>query len=205
VINGHAFIRRGVTRKHLLPFDGLKEDISFADLDISSVAAYTFDDAETSAVRVLFRPPVESRRLAIDLLRHFAEQPARVVFSPRDRRQLRLLDEVSRWEKEPIVLREPVPLISLLKGVDAVVSGGRRMLREAAFLGVPAYSVGGASGAVERYLASTGRLSILASPIDFAPTTSSRELAPLRKGSGIAQHVADLILERAMSKRKKPV
>ena len=73
------------------------------------------------------------------------------------------------------------------------------MLREAAYLGVPAYSIfRGNIGAVDRYLASIGRLSLVASPADFssielAPKVS---ISPLRTTSSMAEQVMSMIIER---------
>jgi uncharacterized protein len=51
---------------------------------------------------------------------------------------------------------------------DLVVSGGGTMNREAAALGVPAYSIlGGKVGAVDRALERAGQLTIVQSPKDF--------------------------------------
>jgi predicted glycosyltransferase len=208
VIDATAFRRRGVSRKHLMPFEGLKEDISFADLDLRSIPPHEFGDTDASAIRVLFRPPAEdshyyrreSRELALELLRYLAAEGAKVVFSPRERRQEGYLDEVPRWQQKPIVLREPVPFVSLLKGVDAVVSAGGTMLREAAYLGVPAYSIFRSRlGAVDRYLASIGRLSLLTSASDFPRIrlTQSHSISPLREDSGVAQAAMQTILECA--------
>ena len=208
VIDATTFRRRGVNRKNLLAFDGLKEDISFADLDLHSIPPLEFEDADTSAVRVLFRPPAEdshyyrreSRELALELLRYLATREATVVFSPRHARQIEYLDEVPRWHNDPIVLRQPVQFVSLLKSVDAVVSAGGTMLREAAYLGVPAFSVfRGTSGAVDRYLASIGRLSILNSRDDFSRLglTPSRSISPLRGGPAVIEEVVRLILDTA--------
>ena len=64
----------------------------------------------------------------------------------------------------PVVLRDAVPFVSLLKAVDVVISGGGTMTREAAYLGIPAVSVfRGAAGEVDRYLEATGRLTIVRS------------------------------------------
>jgi predicted glycosyltransferase len=205
VIDARAFRRRGVTRKHLMPFEGLKEGISFADLDLASIAPHEFAGGEAAAVRVLFRPPAEeshyyrseSGDLSLQLLRYLAAADARVVFSPRYARQVEYLDGIPRWTHEPIVLREPVPFVSLLKGVDAVVSAGGTMLREAAYLGVPAYSIfQGRIGAVDRYLASINRLSLLASASDFSrlELTQSRTISPLQQDSDAAEAVLQMIL-----------
>jgi predicted glycosyltransferase len=208
VIDGTAFRRRGVTRKHLMPFEGLKEGISFASLDLSSIPPHDFADGDAAGVRVLFRPPAEashyyrseSRDLALELLRYLATQDVRVVFSPRYVGQIEYLEAVPRWEHEPLVLREPVPFVSLLKGVDAVVSAGGTMLREAAYLGVPAYSIfRGRTGAVDRYLASIHRLSLLTSAADFSRIglTQSRSISPLQKDSDAAETVMQMILQSA--------
>jgi predicted glycosyltransferase len=207
VIDASVFRRRGVSRKYLMPFEGLKEDISFADIDVPSIAPYEFSGGDESVVRVLFRPPAEdshyyrreSRELALELLRYLAMEGATVVFSPREGRQVEYLDKVQHWQQEPIVLREPVPFVPLLKGVDAVASAGGTMLREAAYLGVPAYSIfRGSIGAVDRYLASIERLSVLRSPSDFPRLRLSQRgsISPLRANSSAAQAVTQMILDR---------
>jgi len=208
VIDPMAFRRRGVRRQHLMPFEGLKEDISFADLDLRSIPAHDFEDGDGSAVRVLFRPPAEdshyyrreSRDLSLELLRYLAAENAKIVFSPRESLQVGYLDEVPRWRQEPIVLRQPVPFVPLLKSVDAIVSAGGTMLREAAYLGVPAYSIfRGRIGAVDRYLASIERLSLLSSAADFSRIglAQSRSISPLRKDSDAAETVMQMILRSA--------
>jgi predicted glycosyltransferase len=103
------------------------------------------------------------------------------------------------WTHEPVVLQQPAEFISLLKGVDLVVSGGGTMLREAAFLGIPAYSIfHNRIGAVDRHLTSIGRLSILRSPEDFSNIEIERRssLAPLRDGRAALDRVVDMILRR---------
>ena len=61
----------------------------------------------------------------------------------------------------------PVNGLNLIWHSDLVVSGGGTMNREAAALGVPVYSIfRGKIGAVDRYLADTGRLTLLETPAD---------------------------------------
>ena len=213
IIDSSFFCERGIRPTHLMPFEGLKEDISFADVDFSSTPAHDFGRNERTAV-VLFRPPheeshyyrSESRELAIELLRHLAAEGVRIVLSPRLPRQVEYLDEVPQFREEPIVLDEPAPFVSLLKGVDAVVSAGGTMLREAAYMGVPAYSIFRSQiGAVDRYLASIGRLSIIASPSDFSHITWTRghSISPLRERSSVVDAVMKMIMERATSRRRR--
>jgi predicted glycosyltransferase len=209
VINGGALERHGIRPERLMPFDGLKEDIAFVDVDLAAVTPHDFGDNGKSTPRVLFRPPAEeshyyrseSRDLALELLRFLAAKEARIIFSPRYRSQLAYLDEIAAWREEPIVLHYPVHFVALLKGVDAVVSAGGTMLREAAYLGVPAYSIfRGNIGAVDRYLASIDRLTLVASPADFSRIKLTRgpSISPLQNDKAtVAGELTDMILERA--------
>jgi predicted glycosyltransferase len=208
-ISASVLRRRGVRDTHLIPFHGLVEDISFAGLDIASIRPHEFG-RDPSHLRVLFQLPAKhdrhfnrgSREVVISMLQHLVDERASVVISPECAQQLACLDDVPAWQEQPIVLDDPVPVIPLLKGVDAVVGGGGTILREAAFLGVPAYGVfGGAVGAVDRYLASIGRLSILSSPHEVGQIGSarSRSRVPLREGSAMMDKVVELIVGRALA------
>ena len=211
VIDAARFRRHGISAERLMPFDGLKEDLSFADVDLGSVLRHDFGETN-GAPRVLFRPPAEeshyyrreSGDLALELLRYLAGKGAKVVFSPRFDWQIRYLESVSDWPEAPIVLERPIPFVSLLKGVDAVVSAGGTMLREAAYLGVPAYSIFRSQiGAVDRHLASLGRLSMLRSAADFSQIQLSARgaLRPLHRESHVADDVARVMIERALASR----
>jgi predicted glycosyltransferase len=212
VIGGATLAARGLGQKRLMPFYGLKEDFTFAEVDLARVAPYRFPESNGSDVRVLVRPPAEeshyyrpeSLELTIALLRYLAERKVEVVFVPRYERQVRYLDDIRTWAKSPIVLEKPVPFVALLKAVDVVVSAGGTMLREAAFLGIPAYSVFRSRiGAVDRYLASIGRLGLLTSPGDFSDLQLRRRtsITPLRQDQRIIEQVTEMILERAGSGR----
>ena len=205
VIDPARLRRRGIPAKRLLPFDGLKEDISFAGVEIESVAPHDFGPSN-GAPRMLFRPPAEeshyyrreSGELALELLRYLASHGAQVVFSPRFDWQIQNLELVGGWKEEPIVLREPIPTIALLKGVDGVISAGGTMLREAGYLGVPAYSIFRSRiGAVDRHLASIGRLAMLASPEDFSRVALGprKEIEPLRTNSSAVEELEQMITE----------
>jgi predicted glycosyltransferase len=207
VISGALLEDRGVAKPRLLPFDGLKEDFTFAHVDLGSVEPYPFPngDSSSSPVRVLVRPPAEeshyydaeSLQLAMALLRHLGTEDVEVVYTPRYARQIDYLDAISDWTRSPIVLEKPVPIVELLKAVDLVISAGGTMIREAAFLGVPAYSIFRSRiGAVDRYLASTGRLTLVRSSRDFGSLSlrHNRSLDPLRQGPSVIQGVADVIL-----------
>lgn len=66
-----------------------------------------------------------------------------------------------------IIPREVVDGLNLIWHSDLVISGGGTMNREAAALGIPVYSIfRGKTGAVDRYLAETGRLLMLETVAD---------------------------------------
>lgn len=214
VIRSTVFRRRGVARERLIPFDGLKEDITFDGVDLATVSPYELERNRPEQRLVLFRPPAEeshyhraaSGELALDVLRHFAQQPVRVVFSPRYAWQVSYIDRVSGWHSPPLVLERPIPAVPLMKAVDGVVSSGGTMLREAAYLGVPAYSIfRGPIGAVDRYLASIGRLRVVRSRADFAQLElpARAPVTPLRTEPTTAAHVVDTILGRVNALRAR--
>lgn len=91
----------------------------------------------------------------------------RIVIVPRNQKQARLIKKTwSRWctSQKILVLDQVVDGLSLIWHSDFVISGGGTMNREAAALGVPVYSIfRGQTGAVDRYLADSGRLVLLES------------------------------------------
>jgi hypothetical protein len=207
VIGKFAFSERGIPESRLMPFRGLKEDFTFADRDVASVTPWSFPGQSEALARVLIRPPAEeshyyqseSLELLNAVLRHLAQQAVQVVYSPRYDWQVQYLDDIADWRHEPIVLRRPVPFVALLKSVDAVVSAGGTMLREAAYLGIPAYSIfRSRTGAVDEYLASIGRLSLLTSPDDLSSLRfrPRKPINPLRDDSTVIDEVVAAVLTR---------
>lgn len=166
----------GIRQDRLIPFRGIKEDLSFGGIALDDYPPHQFAGVPDEVPLLLFRPPAEeshyhreeSSSFAGELLAFLARQESvQVVYAPRYEYQTIALGHHA-WRRPPLVLREPVHFVSLLKGVDLVVSSGGTMLREAAYLGVPAYSIfQGGIGGVDRYLESIGRLHFIASARDF--------------------------------------
>jgi predicted glycosyltransferase len=213
VIDPEAFERRGIARDRLIPFHGLKEDVSFRGVDLDEVPAHAFPELNGAPVaRLLYRPPAEeshyyrpaSGDLSQELLGYLAgRRDAVVVFAPRYPHQVAYLGRFS-WARPPIVLREAVPFASLLKSVDLVVSSGGTMAREAAYLGVPAYSIfQGEPGAVDRHLASLGRLRFVSSPSEFSAVRLERRRNRdvLRANPRLAEEIVDTVLARVAAGR----
>jgi predicted glycosyltransferase len=208
-IDPEVFRRQGIRADRLISFPGIKEDLSFAGIDVEAVPPHVFPQLEGSdLVKVLFRPPAEeahyhreeSAGLALQILERLAAQEETVVvYSARYPRQVEYLRRF-RWVNEPVVLDRVVPFVSLLRGVDAVVSGGGTMLREAAYLGVPAYSTfQGELGGVDRHLAAMGRVHLVNAPerLDGLPLVRAQRQPMMRSDPALLREIARTVLERA--------
>jgi hypothetical protein len=173
VIDSATLVAQGFRADRLVPFAGLKEAISFSGIDVWNTPTHRFPGLDRDDVaKLAFRPPSEtahyyaseSRTLTLELLRALADrEDVVVIYIPRYPSQLAYLDRAT-WKRAPYVLEGSVPFVPLLKALDAVVSSGGTMLREAAYLGIPAYSIlRSGIGQVDRYLESIGRLTIIES------------------------------------------
>jgi predicted glycosyltransferase len=209
VVDPTPLLTAGIRADRLVPFRGLKEDISFGGLDLNKVVPHHFSDApDDELIKVLFRPPAEnshyyekaSGELALRTLEHLAAQrEAVVVFSPRHPRQTADLRRF-RWHNHPIVLDRAVPFLSLLKGVDVVVCSGGTMLREAAYLGIPAYSIFKSRlGAVDLFLASLGRAHLIATSDDLSAIELKKAppLLPLLSNPGLRDELVRVVLDKS--------
>lgn len=207
VMEASVLVQRGVPARLLLPFEGLKEDLTFAGVDLAQVEPAVLAGLRDGLAHVLVRPPAEeshyyrsaSGDVAQDLLRYLAAQEgAQVVFSPRYPRQRAYLDG-PEWRNDPVVVPESAPFLPLLKAVDAVVASGGTMAREAAWLGIPSYSIfQGSIGGVDRHLASIGRLDLLGSAEDFERIRIEprRDPRPLAENPRLPEELVEAVLSR---------
>jgi uncharacterized protein len=167
-----------VARNHVGKYPGLKEDVYVPHMkpDPKVRAQLGLSDSD---VVVVMRPPAteahyhnpESETLfdaSIELLTQNSQ--VRVVLLPRNKKQDReLRASLGAWiEKAKIIIPEQViDGLHLIWACDLVISGGGTMNREAAALGIPVYSIfRGKTGAVDRYLADSKRLTMLESVED---------------------------------------
>jgi uncharacterized protein len=206
VIAREVFVEKGFPPERVIGFAGLKEDISFSRLDIDSVPSHDLGIAD-GLVRVLFRPPAaeshyyvsQSGALARELLEHLAaDDRVVVVFSPRYGWQSDELTDLT-WTNPPVVLKDAVPFVPLLKSVDLVVSSGGTMLREAAWFGVPAYSIFQSElGSVDRYLESINRIELIASAEEFGRirVEKLKQRQPPMAVAGVPERLVEAVLER---------
>jgi uncharacterized protein len=164
-----ALWRYGIRAPKLVRYPGLKEEYYLADyvLDREVIPELGLDPSRIIAV---LRPPPEvtlyHRGLSSDVFsatldRLLAAAPeVQTVVLPRTADQRAQL-----VGSAAIVPERPVDGPSLVAAADFVVSAGGTMNREAAALGVPAYSpFAGRLGAVDRALIADGRLRRLEDP-----------------------------------------
>ena len=162
----------------LFTYPGIKEDVYvprfFPNPEILSELGLTPRD-----ILVTLRPPAteahyhnpESEVLLKAVFEVVADTPdAKVILLPRNRSQEAALRRAWPALFKSGRLRVPEKVVdglNLMWHSDLVVSGGGTMNREAAALGVPVYSIfRGPIGAVDRFLAASGRLVLLETPDD---------------------------------------
>jgi uncharacterized protein len=215
VIDPAAFRRRGIRTDQLQPFKGLKEDITFSGIDVDEIAPHPLPGAEEGDVNVLFRPPLEtshyyrreSRSMALAAVRHLAALGVHVIFSPRDPRQASYLDGIS-WKREPTLLERPVAFLPLLKAADAVVCSGGTMLREAAYLGIPAYSIFQSKiGGVDRWLAELGRVDLIRQVADLGRIVATKRgpISRLDSNPDLIDQIVSMVLASGGAGRQTAV
>lgn len=157
-------------------YRGLKEELYLAGFKPDEGLAERIGIDQSKIVFVV-RPPAEkahyhnpkSESLLRSVIAHTsARNNVQVLVVPRDADQRRHLKLQWRSHRNVVLLEQAVDGLSLIYHSDAVVCGGGTMLREAAVLGVPAYSIfAGKTGAVDKWLAAQGRITLLESAGDI--------------------------------------
>jgi hypothetical protein len=196
-----ALARYGIRPPRLVRYPGLKEEYYLADhvLDEGVAGELGLDRERVVAV---VRPPPEvtlyHRGASTDL---FAAALARLLAAPGVQTVVlpRTEEQRAALAGGPAIVPErPVDGPSLVAAADLVVSAGGTMNREAAALGVPAYTPFAARlGAVDRRLIDEGRLRRLERPEDLELRRRDRGPAPPLRDPEV---LLDLILEPARAR-----
>jgi predicted glycosyltransferase len=195
----------------LLRYPGIKEDV-YAHRFRPDPALARELGLDREKLVVTIRPPAteahyhvpESDRLfdaVLDFLGEHAE--AKIVLVPRNQSQasqIRALKPHLFASGRAVIPDRVVDGLNLIWHSDLVISGGGTMNREAAALGVPVYSIfRGKIGAVDRYLAAQGRLTLIESP-EQLPTKlllrrRERPTSPSRGGQGALEAIIAHIIK----------
>lgn len=166
-------VQRGMIKNKIIKYRGLKEEV-YAGL-------YTHNDNvllkhigyDKKKVVVTIRPPATKA--------HYHDHSSEIICR-------RVLEKISRESSVMAILLErdndttfeeyrnytnitrlstPAKGLDLIANSDLVISGGGTMVREAAALGVPSYSIfSGQQGAVDERLSQEGRLTLIRKPED---------------------------------------
>jgi len=162
-----------ISKERILKYPGIKEDVYVPKFkpDPRIVDDLCLAGAE---IVVLLRPPAteahyhrpESDELFQGVLDFLSTKPhTKVIILPRNDRQG--ADIRSKWgslfaKGQVVIPDKVVDGLNLIWHSDLMISGGGTMNREAAALGVPVYSIfRGKVGAVDKYLASFGRMTLI--------------------------------------------
>ena len=199
----------------VLKYPGIKEDVYVPSFKPDHTIKGRL--GLNAGIIVTLRPPAneahyhnpDSERLleaTMDVLGRTAD--TQVVLLPRNEKQAASLR--NSWanlfsERKVIIPDRVVDGLNLVWHSDLVISGGGTMNREAAALGVPVYSIfRGTIGAVDRYLANSGRLVLLQSVDDVrTKLVVKRRDRPIDKeitGRGTLDSIVNQITAMADSK-----
>ena len=184
VIGAERCREAGIDTTKVVGYPGYKEELYLGSMEVDRSIEKQLGLRE-DAIRVLLRPPAttahyhnpEAEIVLEAILRRLAKQAnLQLVYLPRTLNQN---DLPARAGIEEVIIPEKVfdgP--SLVAAMDAVISGGGTMTREAALLGVPSYSFfRGRPGMVDEVLNRQGRLILL----DSAAAVSDRLILAKRK------------------------
>ena len=202
-------ISEHVKRRQVSSYPGIKEDVYVPMFDPHPGILQELGVKESEIV-VTVRPPAteahyfkpESGELFESAIDWIASNPAtRIMMLPRNERQATFIRE--RWpdliaDKKIIIPASVVNGLNLIWHSDLVISGGGTMNREAAALGVPVYSIfRGESGAVDRYLAQSGRLIPIENSQEFATKIVlgkwKRPISPDQANRPALQRIVDVV------------
>jgi hypothetical protein len=171
-VDPEILVSRGVPREKILQFPGLKEQVYTVgyepDEDLAAVVGL-----DPSKVIAVMRPPATTAHYHNEkgevtcqrILDRIAKDPSTQAVYVR-RGEDTTFDDYLKHDNI-FLLPKPMKGLDLIAGADLVISGGGTMVREAAAMGVPAYSTfAGKPGAVDDRLSRDGILTLIPNPED---------------------------------------
>jgi len=188
-------------------YNGLKEELYVTGRELKLKDLQELG-LKPEKVKILLRPPAttahyhnpESEKLLARLLSILLpREDVQIVVIPRTPDQVALFP--TDRGAEIIIPKRVFDGPGMIAACDMVVSGGGTMVREAAVLGIPAYSYfRGRTGNVDQWLEDEGRLVLLSSPDEVEEKLrvvqkSEKDVYPLNPN--IVPEIAELILGTA--------
>ena len=200
----------GKDATHTVKYPGLKEDVYVLGFRPDPNFKKNLGIREGELV-ITLRPPAteahyhnpEAEKLFDATMRLLADKTnVKAITLPRNGKQKQQIKDA--WPEliasgRVIIPDNPLNGLDLIWASDLVISGGGTMNREAAALGVPVYSIfRGKIGAVDQYLAQTGRLMLLETPEDVMTKISlapwNRPATPESANRNALQRIVSSIL-----------
>ena len=200
-----------------LKYPGIKEDV-YVSRFVPKPGIRVQLGLREQDVLVTIRPPANEAHyhnpktdelfgLAVEFLSKKTD--VKLLVLPRNEKQAISLRK--RWpelfsEGKMRIPEKVVDGLNLIWHSDLVISAGGTMNREAAALGVPVYSIfRGEIGAVDRYLARTGRLVLIEGREDLTtkiePVRRERSAKPPRRHTAALSYIVERIASIAESQR----
>jgi predicted glycosyltransferase len=206
---------------HTVKYPGLKEDVYVLGFR-PDPEFKTRLGIKPADLLITLRPPAteahyhnpEAEKLFDATMKLLADkQNVKAITLPRNGRQKQQI--VDTWPEliasgRIIIPETPLNGLDLIWHSDLVISGGGTMNREAAALGVPVYSIfRGKIGAVDQYLANSGRLTMLETPEDvmtkIALVPWNRPANPENGNRAALQRIVESILSILEGKCPPPL
>jgi predicted glycosyltransferase len=199
---------QGVDPAKVVAYPGFKEEVYVYDVHPSS-AILSDMGLDPARLIISVRPPAtwahyhspKSELLFQHLVERLRrEQNAQVVVLPRTAAQAQAMRRHHGMNQAPfMVLDSAVDALSLMWFSDAVFSGGGTMIREAALLGVPAYSTfAGKPGAADQALEQSRKLTMLREPSEIDALVFQKR-PPAAAPNGVARVTRDFIRREIMT------
>jgi predicted glycosyltransferase len=199
-LRGRTVERQGAAPNKTVFYPGLKEELYIGDFepDRAILSSLGIERSPGEVVVVARTAPTRalyhrfSNPLFIETLRVLENEPnVRLVVLPRHAEQRQALSDLHL--RNCVVPAAAIDARSLMYAADLVIGAGGTMVREAAFLGIPAFSLfHGPQPAVDRWLEQRGMLCRIRSPEEAVPVRPRpcepqpvEELA--RRGSGLME------------------
>jgi len=164
---------------HARRYPGLKEHVYVRNF-VPDAAVLALLGLKEQHLIVTVRPPAteahyhnaRGESLFFEMMSFLLNDPqVRIVLMPRNAKQAEWIRQNKPgWfsNSRVVIPNGPMDGLNVIFHSDLVISGGGTMNREAAALGVPAYSIlAGKVGAVDRELERRGQLTMVTSPKDF--------------------------------------
>lgn len=178
VFNMDQLKKAGVRINNLAFYPGIKEQI-YINSNIKKTNFLSELGIDNSKIIITLRPPettghyhnAMSEIIMDEILNKMVKEKEKIflITLPRTEDQKKNISNFFRENKISFLIPErPLNGIDLILSSDLVLSGGGTMIREAAVLGMPAYSFfQGPKGAVDEFLESNGRLILIHSKSDI--------------------------------------